>query len=583
MRRKERLQSEAIQQAAPPRKFYAHLFPDDRDQQSACSEIRRIQLIQLRMLRLLDAVCKDYGITYWLDAGTLLGAIRHQGFIPWDDDVDVVMPRPDYDRFLRIAPEVFCEDVFFQNQSLTDPGYNYYWSKLRDRRSTAMDDFEVAHPQKYHTGIGLDIFCFDATNHLRTYYRRKRFMNYSYSNPLKRALFRLLRNGFTLLIPKALWISRLDEGYRRTYSDGQYLVKSFNCIFTGHFPKSVVFPLTRANFEGYTFPVPGDWHTYLTTCYGNYREYPPLEEQQLRKHFKQVDFNVSCVFDKLYLANRLSDYQCGNFHVASAGSLAVSTQEKDLTDAVPLHLIYMFFGNKAEQVDQILFSADSWLERAKTPAVLHFVTDRPDAFEEWISLRTQSLQPFRTEFHLHPISAELFAEWKGPHGFFWRVKMKTLEYVHRLYPQGHLLYLDGDTYVRQSAERLRNCLDHEALLMHLKESVLGQKKNKSKTDRLLWRQVRGRTWAGFTMREDECMWNAGVIGLPQARAETLIQQSLELCDAWLQAKVRPRLIEQFAFSVVFSHAGGLEAADDVIGHYWNSKDDFAELFRKDLI
>ena len=67
-------------------------------------ELRRLQLVELDILRDIDKVCREHGIRYFLDSGTLLGAVRHGGFIPWDDDVDLGMPRHDYERFLEIAP-----------------------------------------------------------------------------------------------------------------------------------------------------------------------------------------------------------------------------------------------------------------------------------------------------------------------------------------------------------------------------------------------------------------------------------------------------------------------------------------------
>lgn len=75
--------------------------------------------VELHMLEAFDEVCKKYGLTYYVDFGTLLGAVRHQGFIPWDDDIDVVMFRDDYERFQAIAPYEFLELYFFQN-SYTD-------------------------------------------------------------------------------------------------------------------------------------------------------------------------------------------------------------------------------------------------------------------------------------------------------------------------------------------------------------------------------------------------------------------------------------------------------------------------------
>ena len=73
--------------------------------------LRQAQLVQLHLLYVLDAICKKYNLRYFLCGGTLLGAIRHHGFIPWDDDLDVTLPEEDYWKFLEIAPEELPEDV----------------------------------------------------------------------------------------------------------------------------------------------------------------------------------------------------------------------------------------------------------------------------------------------------------------------------------------------------------------------------------------------------------------------------------------------------------------------------------------
>ena len=108
----------------------------------------------LRLLKILDGACRQAGLKYWLDSGTLLGAVRHGGFIPWDDDVDVKMPVEDYRRLIEIAPEVFPYDIFFQTKD-TDPAHPVAWAKLRDRFSFIDDP---GGPYSYSQGIPIDIF-----------------------------------------------------------------------------------------------------------------------------------------------------------------------------------------------------------------------------------------------------------------------------------------------------------------------------------------------------------------------------------------------------------------------------------------
>lgn len=118
---------------------------------------KKVWYVELELLKKFDEVCKAYGLTYFADYGTLLGAVRHQGFIPWDDDMDIVMFRDDYAKFQKIAPTVFCEPYFYQN-SYTDQQI-WAFSKLRDSRTTAIEfpDF----PPSFHQGIFIDIYPID--------------------------------------------------------------------------------------------------------------------------------------------------------------------------------------------------------------------------------------------------------------------------------------------------------------------------------------------------------------------------------------------------------------------------------------
>ncbi len=118
---------------------------------------KKVWAAEMEMLQRFDQVCQKYGFTYWVLYGTLLGAVRHQGFIPWDDDIDVVMFRDEYERFQAVAPQEFTEPYFFQN-SYTD---RIVWpfSKIRDSRTTAI---EFRNYRDINQGIFIDIFPLDS-------------------------------------------------------------------------------------------------------------------------------------------------------------------------------------------------------------------------------------------------------------------------------------------------------------------------------------------------------------------------------------------------------------------------------------
>lgn len=114
---------------------------------------KKVWYIELELLKKFDQVCQKHHLTYYADYGTLLGAVRHKGFIPWDDDIDVAMFRDDYAKFQKIAPEEFKEPYLYQDS------YNgeKIWciSKIRDKRTTAIEFLDV--PVEYNQGMFIDI------------------------------------------------------------------------------------------------------------------------------------------------------------------------------------------------------------------------------------------------------------------------------------------------------------------------------------------------------------------------------------------------------------------------------------------
>lgn len=120
--------------------------------------LRKVQLVQLEILIEVDRACKENGIRYWLDSGTLLGAVRHKGFIPWDDDLDIAMQRADYDRFLELAPSILGENYFLQHWN-NDPGYPLPWAKVR-KKGTIYTEYQFQNLNSYN-GIYIDVFPFD--------------------------------------------------------------------------------------------------------------------------------------------------------------------------------------------------------------------------------------------------------------------------------------------------------------------------------------------------------------------------------------------------------------------------------------
>lgn len=261
---------------------FDEIIPDLRPQGD--TPLRSCQLVMLRLLKIFDAVCAEADLKYWLDGGTLLGAVRHGGFIPWDDDVDVKMPIDDYRRFLALAPDLLPYDVFLQTKE-TDPAHPASWAKLRDRFSF-MDD--PGGPFGYSQGIPIDIFpavyMTERRHRLRKLYAllppydlKPQWPLHTWSAKHKlysgaHALLQAVVRPFARCAPVAGLLFRYgDKGEKLWVND--YPIEWMREAF----PDEVVFPLTRLRFEDAEFSCPADPGRYLTAMYGPDYMTPPPE------------------------------------------------------------------------------------------------------------------------------------------------------------------------------------------------------------------------------------------------------------------------------------------------------------------
>lgn len=268
-------------------------------------DVRAIQLKQLEILKAVADVCERNGLRYCLDGGTCLGAIRHQGFIPWDDDVDIGMPREDFDRFRQIAPQELPEHLQVLDFEKVRHSPQLHL-KVHDIRSTLISKYSFPFPDA-HTGVFIDIFSYDAIPPAglarRWWLLRKDVLmrvnwllrTYSRSDSLSEKLVGAAAGLLRRCLPFNWASLRLEKMLRRrdisTEKTAVLLVgrKRFE------FPSACLLERAWVPFEDGQFPCPADYETYLTLHYGDWRTLPPEER---RRHTHSI---LYISLDKSYL------------------------------------------------------------------------------------------------------------------------------------------------------------------------------------------------------------------------------------------------------------------------------------------
>lgn len=202
-------------------------------------KMKEIWAVQLDLFAEFDRVCRKYGIIYIASGGTMLGAVRHHGYIPWDDDIDLMLTRDQYDKLCQVAPNEFKHPYFFQTEK-TDVGFMRGFARLRNSETTGIQKQEISYHLTYNQGIFIDIFPMDNIPNDKSKYERQckkySFYNllFSYLNVIETGIVNdevsLLERSIRKLLSSSLGIiskkMRLCDHY---YEKAQRECMRYNC------------------------------------------------------------------------------------------------------------------------------------------------------------------------------------------------------------------------------------------------------------------------------------------------------------------------------------------------------------------
>ena len=267
--------------------------------------LRKLQIQELKCLKELKRICEENDIKYFLIGGTLIGAARNKGFIPWDDDIDIGMVRSEYDRFCKICPEKINKEKFFFQIPETEEG-NADFEIARIRLNDT--HFVQRHRKnlKLHDGFFIEIIPYDdlpaTEKECNSYYNYFKVMKrlvgermgyrYHVNNKLHRFMY---HSGVTLskIIPlKKLYNKMVNYHLKYSNTNSEYvflLGGAYNWRKERHL-RTTISEFTTLEFEGEMYPVPKNYDLFLREQYGDYMTPPPLDKQVNKCFVESIDF-----------------------------------------------------------------------------------------------------------------------------------------------------------------------------------------------------------------------------------------------------------------------------------------------------
>lgn len=259
-------------------------------------EIKELQQIELSILLDVKAVCEKHGIMFFLGEGTMIGAVRHHGFIPWDDDIDVIMPRGHYEKFLEVAPKELGAKYEVQHSTTVEN----YWSPFIKVRllehDTKFNQSHIAHLSK-NNGPYIDIFpieyvqdksglAYKKTGLFVRLYRGMLTYKLGLRKPphWKGKLLKFVSNFFSV---KAIHngLEKTLEPYKKGPAPYMATFLTYHKLGSQVSEASNYDSAIEVDFDQYKMPIPVGYHNILTTIYGDYMTPPPEDQRVFKHHF----------------------------------------------------------------------------------------------------------------------------------------------------------------------------------------------------------------------------------------------------------------------------------------------------------